>query len=120
VYKRQVLPSTLNFNQDLDANRVGVRQVNVLSTKTEVTVSNKVQSGDGEIYDYDFDFAWFVEWSFDGPGGDPNSPQGGGFPWEEVIENLVAGKAFEAKAVDIYGLAVKDGIIKGRRIVGAD
>jgi len=117
---KKLLPKALNLEQDLKNNAVGVRQVNVLSTKTQVTVANKVQGGDGEIYEHNFDFAFFFEWDFEPPAGDNNSGGSGKFPLDEILKNLFAGKAFDVKAVDIYGLATKDGILKGRRIVGAD
>lgn len=102
------LPSLLGLNNDLANNNVGVRIVNNLPNKTEIIVSNKVIGGDFEKIDYNFDFNFLL--TFDVLDG---------FDLTDIFEQFEASK-YDVLNVDIYGMARKDGIIKGRRIIGKD
>lgn len=103
---RQNLPGWLNLENDLNLNKVGLQYAKILSNETEIIVANKV-GRHGSNYQHNFEFDFLLSWSSDDDF------------WDNFFKSLLW-KPYDVMEVDIYGMAPKSGVIKGRRVRGSD
>lgn len=100
------LPSTLGINNDISNNRVAVKVVKFSTNKTEMVVLNRV-ARDKSNKTFRFDFNFVLTYDVD---------QG---QFESFFKQFKA-KKYDVAEINIYGAALRNGVWKGKRIIGRD
>ncbi len=101
------LPSYLNFKDDVNKNKVRVNIMKIFSDKTEIVVANRI-SRDKSSTSYRFDLNFVLTLKSDGSSINA-----------KFFEQFKA-KKYDVAEVNLYGAALRNGVWKGKQIIGID